>query len=162
MRIAWDLAAELAGYFAAHAFRCVFDGETLIPLIGWETPDYKRKMRRLMADTIEQGVREGQDQLTRNSEGAARAVLVYGGFITLPTGEVNALLIDIHDYSSPSWSLLMAVPYQPASPQEFRVHRPKFLSFAGPEPDYQAVTSAFFQGWTIMRRLRQVGVDLDR
>jgi hypothetical protein len=39
------------------------------------------------------------------------------------------------------------VPYRPVnSPEGFAVHRPKFLSFAGPEPDYQDVGSAFFEG----------------
>ena len=115
--------------------------------MGFETREGKREMHRFMADRIEEGVREGQDRLARNSEGATRAVLIYDGFITLPTGRVDALLVDIRDYGSSPRSLLMAVPYRPASsPQGFAVHRPKFLSFTGPEPDYQAVGSAFFQG----------------
>jgi hypothetical protein len=142
-----ELAAKLAGFLAAHAVWCVSDGETLIPLMGFETPDGKRQMHRFMADRIEEGVRQGQDRLSRNEEGAARAVLIYDGFITLPTGKVDALLVDIRDHGSPSRSLVMAVPYRPAScPQGFAVHRPKFLSFAGPEPDYQTVGAAFFHG----------------
>jgi hypothetical protein len=142
-----ESAAQLAGFFAAHAVWSVCDGETLIPLMGFETSDGTRQMHRFMADRIEDGVREGQDRLASNPESAIRAVLIYDGFITLPTGKVDALLVDIRDYGSPSRSLVMAVPYRPAgSPQGFAVHRPKFLSFAGPEPDFQAVASAFFQG----------------
>ena len=142
-----DSAAELAGFFAAHAVWCVSDSETLIPLMGFETPDGKRQMHRFMADRIEDGVRDGQERLARNPEGATRAVLVYDGFITLPTGKVDALFVDIRDYGPPLSSLLMAVPYRPASsPQGFAVHRLKFLSFEGPEPDCQAVAAAFFQG----------------
>ena len=140
-------AARLAGFLATHAVWCVSDGETLIPLMGFETLDGKRQIHRFMADRIEEGVREGKDRLERNSEGAARAVLIYDGFITLPAGKVDALLVDIRDHGPPSRSLLMAVTYRPAkSPQGFAVHRPKFLSYAGQEPDYQAVGSAFFQG----------------
>jgi len=140
-------AAQLAGFLAAHAVWSVSDGETLIPLMGFETRYGKRQMHRFMADRIEVGVREGQERLAANAEGATRAVLIYDGFITLPTGKVDALLVDIRDYGLPSRSLLMAVPYRPASsPQGFAVHRPKFLSSSGPEPDYQAVGSAFFEG----------------
>lgn len=142
-----EAAAKFAGFLAAHAVWSVSDGETLIPLMGTETPDGKRKMDRFVADRIEQGVREGQDRLNRNSAGATRAALVYDGFITLPTGKVDALLVDIREYGPPSSSLLMAVPYRPASsPQGFAVHRPKFLSSSGTEPDYQKVGSAFFEG----------------
>ncbi|WP_395743662.1 hypothetical protein [Prosthecobacter sp.] len=142
-----ELAAKLAGFLTAHAVWCVSDGGPLIPLMGFKTPDGKRQMHRFMTDRIEQGVREGQDRLSRNLEGATRAALIYDGFVTLPMGKVDALLVDIRDHSLPSCSLLMAVPYRPASsPQGFAVHRPKFLSFAGPEPDYQALGAAFFQG----------------
>lgn len=142
-----ELAANLAGFLTAHAVWCVSDGETLIPLMGCETSNGERQMHRFTADRIEEGVRQGQERLARNLEGVIRAALIYDGFITLPTGRLDALLIDIRDHSLPPRSLLMAVPYRPSSsPQGFAVHRPKFLSFAGPEPDFQAVGSAFFQG----------------
>jgi hypothetical protein len=142
-----ELAVRLAGFLAAHAVWCVSDGDMLIPLMGLETLDGKRQMHRFMAERIEEGVRQGQDRLARNSDGASRAALVYDGFITLPTGKIDALLVDIRDYGSPLRSLLMAVPYRPVNSQQgFAVHRPKFLSFTGPEPDFQAVGSAFFQG----------------
>lgn len=97
-----ELAAKLAGFLAAHAVWCVAEKETLIPLMGFETAEGKRQMHRFMADRIEQGVREGQDRLASNSEGATRAALIYDGFITLPTGKVDALLVDIRDHGSPS------------------------------------------------------------
>lgn len=142
-----ESAAQLAGFFAAHAVWCVSDGATLIPLMGFETADGKRQMQRFMADRIEDGGRDGQQRLADNPDGAIRAVLVYDGFVTLPAGKVDALVVDIRDYGSPSRSLLMAVPYRPASnPQGFAVHRPKFMHWTGPGLDYQAVASAFFQG----------------
>src|SRR5258707_3295581 len=142
-----ESAARLAGFFCAHAVWCVSDGETLIPFMGFETPDGKRQIHRFMADRIEQGVLEGQDRLTRNPDEATRAVLVYDGFVTLPTSKVDALLLDIRDYGLPSRSLRMAVPYRHAKNSNgFAVHRPKFVSFAGPEPDFQVAGAAFFEG----------------
>ena len=62
-----ESAAKLAGFFAAHAVWCVSDGATLIPLMGVETSDGQRQMRRFMAERIEQGVQEGQDSLADKS-----------------------------------------------------------------------------------------------
>ena len=142
-----DAAAKLAGYFTAHAIWCVSDGETLIPLLGFETADGTRQMHRFMTEKFEQGVQEGKDRLASNSDGAVRSVLVYDGYITLGTRKLDALFADIRDYGFPSRSLLMAIPYRPASsPEGLAVHRPKFLSFTGPELDHQKIGEAFFQG----------------
>src|SRR5437773_137170 len=142
-----ESAAKLAGFLTAHAIWSVSNGETLIPMLGFETPDGTRQLHRFVAERVEKGVEEGKDRLARNPDEAARAALVYDGFITLPTGKVDALLVDIREYGKPPRSLLMAVPYRPAaSPHGFAVHRPKFLSFDGPAPDYQVACSAFFEG----------------
>jgi hypothetical protein len=142
-----ESAARLAGFFCAHAVWCVSDGETLIPFLGFETSDGKRQIHRFTAARIEQGVLEGQDRLVSNPDKAVRAALVYDGFMTLPTSKVDALLLDIRDYGLPSRSLLMAVPYRHAKkPEGFAVHRPKVVSFGGPEPDFQVVGPAFFEG----------------
>lgn len=116
-------------------------------MLGFETADGTRQLHRFAAERIEKGVEEGKDRLGRNPDRATRAVLVYDGFITLPTGTVDALLVDIREYEKAPRSLLMAVPYRPAtSPKGFAVHRPKFLSCAGPEPNYEITGSAFFEG----------------
>lgn len=142
-----DSAVRLAGFFAAHAVWCVSEGETLIPMLGFEADDGQRHLHRFMTDRIERGVEEGKERLAQNPDRATHAVLVYDGFVALPTGKVDALLVDILDYGLPSRSLLMAVPYRPSSsPQGFAVHRPKFLSYAGPEPDYGPLAAAFFEG----------------
>ena len=99
------------------------------------------------APQLEQGVEAGRNNLARNPNGAARAVLVCDGFITLPAGKVDALLLDIRSYGPPCQSMTMAVPYRPAANgQTFVVFRPKFLSCDLPAPDYQALGSAFFEG----------------
>src|SRR5689334_17134897 len=140
-------AAQLAGFFAAHGIWCVSDGGPLIPFLAFETPDGKRQMQRFAAPQLEQGVEAGRDVLTRNPERATQAVLIYDGFVTLRSGKVDALLLDIRYYGPAGWSLKMAVPYRPASEtQTFGVYRPKFLSCDLPTPDYEALGSAFFQG----------------
>jgi|SRR6266849_1964402 len=140
-------AAQLAGFFAAHGIWCVSDGGPLIPLLAFETPDGKRQMQRFATPKLEQGVEAGRDWLARNPEGAAQAVLIYDGFVTLPSGKVDALLLDIRFYGPTGWSLMMAVPYRPASDsQKFGVYRSKFLSCDLPAPDYQVLGSEFFQG----------------
>lgn len=139
--------AKLAGFLAAHAIWSISDGEMLIPMLGFETAEGTRNLHRFVAERVEKGVEEGKERLVRNPDRAVRAALVYDGYITLPTGKVDALLVDIRGYGNPPRSLLMAVPYRPAnSPQGFAVHRPKFLSFEGPKPDYAATGSAFFEG----------------
>ena len=140
-------AVKMAGFFAAHAIWSVCEGETLIPLLGMETPDGQRKMLRLANERIEDGVQQGQVWLKENPDRALRAVLVFDGFITLATGKIDALLVSIRDYSLQPRCLVMAVPYRSANiPGGFAVYRPKFLSFEGPEPNWQEIADSFFKG----------------
>ena len=142
-----DSALQLAGFFAAHGIWCVSDGGPLIPILGLEKSDGKRTMQRLAAPELERGVEVGRDWLARNPEAAVRAVLVYDGYVTLSTGKIDALLLDVRVYSSPAHSLLMAVPYRPATEgRQFSVYRPKFISCDLSAPDYEALGSAFFRG----------------
>jgi hypothetical protein len=142
-----DSAAKLAGFFAAHGIWCVSDGEVLVPLMGTEATDGTRKMVRFANEKVDQGVAEGKEKLSENPEGAALAVLVYDGFVKYEGGKMDALLVDFRLYGPEPRSVLMAVPYRPAGePKGFAVHRPKFLSFEGQEPDFEAVGKAFFEG----------------
>lgn len=50
-----EAATELAGFFTAHAVWSVSDGETLIPLVAYETADGKQQMNRLVTDRVEEG-----------------------------------------------------------------------------------------------------------
>ncbi len=142
-----ESATEFAGMFAAHAVWCVSDGETLIPLLAYDTGDGKPEMIRLVADHIEQGVAQGKEMLTKNTKKAKYAVLVFDGFITLKTGKIDALIVTIRDYSGGEAQITMAVPYRPAKdPKGFAVFRPKFLEFKGSEPDWKKVGSALWTG----------------
>lgn len=144
-----EAATELAGFFAAHGVWSVSDGETLIPLVAYETADGKRQMNRVVTDRIEEGVTRGKEWLAENPDHAARAVLVFDGFITLKTGKTDALIVTVRDYTRGEAEITMAIPYRPASDAKgFAVYRPKFLGFKGAEPDWQNVGEALWVGIT--------------
>jgi hypothetical protein len=142
-----ESAAQLAGFIAAHGIWCVLDSGPLIPILTFELPNGSRHLNRLHAPELERGVEVGREWLAQNREGATRAVLVYDGYITLRTGKLDALFLDVRDYGPPTRSLQMAVPYRPAAnDQPFAVYRPKFLSCDAPNPDYETLGNAFFRG----------------
>lgn len=142
-----EAATELAGFFAAHAVWSVSDGETLIPLVAYETFDGKRQINRLVSERVEDGAARGREWLAKNPDGVARAVVVFDGYITLKTGKTDALIVLIRDYTQGEAEITMAVPYRPANdPKGFVVHRPKFLGFKDTEPDWQKVSSALWAG----------------
>jgi hypothetical protein len=141
------LTAKLAGFFVAHAVWCISDGETLVPLVGFEGSDGSQQMCRFVAEDLQDGVRQGKEWLARNPESARRAVLVYDGFITLPSGKTDALIIEAVEFEAAWTELMMAVPYRQAnSPNGFAVHRLKFLSVKGSEQEFGLLGEAFFRG----------------
>jgi hypothetical protein len=142
-----ERTATLAGFFAAHAVWCVLDGETLIPMLAIQRPDGKQEMHRLAAERLEDGVARGHDWLENNPESVPRAVLIYDGFITLPSGKIDALLVEARKYEPQALSFKMAIPYRHAqSPEGFAVHRPKFLELDGDESQVTALAQALFDG----------------
>lgn len=137
--------ARLAGFFAAHGIWCVSEGETLIPLLASEAAG-ERQMQRLVADRVEAGVQQGQEMLECATE-FDRAVLVYDGFVTLPQGKFDALLIDARKYGAPEAKLLMAVPFRSKTwRRRFAVFKPKFLEISDPGVDPGQISEAFFSG----------------
>jgi hypothetical protein len=142
--------ARLAGFFAAHGIWCVSDGATLTPMLGYEQADGQRAMTRFAADDLAAGVQAGQDALTANPNAATRAVLVVDGYLHLPAGRVDALIVEAVEYGGDAEvrSVHIGVPYRPqASPGGFAVHRPKILKVAGiADEQIAAVTQAFFAG----------------
>jgi hypothetical protein len=141
-------ALELAGHFAAHAVWCVSDGDVLIPIGARHGPGDERQMNRFVTDPVEEGVAHGKEWLDAGADGSDVAVLVYDGYVTLPAGKTDSLLLDVRRFGQAPAQLLMAVPYRNAAhPAGFAVYRPKFLSQSGIEnPDYGALGDAFFRG----------------
>ncbi|WP_305745281.1 hypothetical protein [Acidovorax sp. A1169] len=102
---------------------------------------------------------QAQEYLDQNAGQAERAALVYDGFITLPSGRTDALIVLVRSFARPPTTLTMAVPYRNAqSPSGFAVHRPKFLGWQGPgTADYQLLGDAIFGGSNRTRRRRRYG-----
>ena len=141
--------ARLAGFFAAHGIWCVSEGETLIPLLGYEHTDGEYGMDRLMFDDFTEGARAGQDALADGDPGWVSAVLVADGYIDLDQGKTDALLIEAVRYGPYRQSMRVAVPYRPAQdPNGFAVHRPKFMGAECDDPDLGPLAEAFFVGTT--------------
>jgi hypothetical protein len=139
--------ARLAGFFAAHGVWCVSEGETLIPLLGYEHTDGEYGMDRLMYDDIAEGARAGQDALADGDPSWVGAVLVADGYVHLDRGRTDALIVEAVQYGPHRQSLQVAVPYRPAQdPRGFAVHKPKFMGADCDDPDLGPVAEAFFAG----------------
>ncbi|MGH8079608.1 MAG: hypothetical protein ACREP7_03460 [Lysobacter sp.] len=140
-------AIRLAGFFAAHGVWSVADGEVLIPIYAFENEAGGRQMVRYAAEELETGVGEARARLSLNPDEARHAVMVHDGYITLPSGRTDALIVSVRDYAN-DLAATMAVPYRSAAhPQGFAVHRPKFLDWRGAsDPDYDALGQGFFAG----------------
>ena len=140
-------AVELAGLLAAHAVWCVADGEVLVPLVGMRLPDGTTTMLRFVADQLEDGVAQARERLAANPEGATSGVLIYDGFVTLPTGKTDALIIEAHRFGPQVHTYSSVVPYRnAASPGGFAVFRPKIVRVSLQNPDFDALVGAFFRG----------------
>jgi hypothetical protein len=133
---------RLAGYYAAHGVWSVSDGGTLLPILGYQRADTGGMHRYVGED----GPQVARNAFEANEIGAQRAVLVVDGYVHLPTGRTDALLIDAIEYGPAARSITMALPYRPKSDAGgFAVHRPKFLKLTGVERTAE-VGEAFFAG----------------
>ncbi|BCY11986.1 hypothetical protein [Actinoplanes sp. L3-i22] len=139
------LLARLAGFFAAHGMWSIADGGgPITPLLGHEKADGRRGGARFADEDLELAVKAGQAALAGNAELAARAVLVFDGYVPLPSGRTDALIIEGAEYEPALRTLRMAVPYRPSP---FAVFRPKFLLADGVERDgFAALGDAFYAG----------------
>ena len=83
----------------------------------------------------------------RQSGGAAHAVFVFDGFITLESGRTDALFVEAVCYGVQRTGFKMVVPYRNSlTEQGFAVYRPKFLATEGERPLFDAWGEAFFRG----------------
>lgn len=142
-----ELTGHLAGFFAAHAVWCVFEGETLVPMVAHEKPDGSRHMQRIVTDDARDAVEQGKNILVENMESALRSVLVYDGYVTLEDWKTDALLVEAVQYEPERAEFTLAIPYRHAhAPAGFAVYRPKFLKLQDWEVMFEIVGTAFFHG----------------
>jgi hypothetical protein len=140
-------ASELAGFFGAHAIRCVSDGETLIQMLAHTTADGQRQIDRFAFDELEAAVERGRQKLTTNPMDADDAVLLYDGRISVKKGKLDAIIIEMRSYGFPSAQATIAIPYTPKSSRRFLVHKPKVLQWHECDDfDLDAALDAFFHG----------------
>jgi hypothetical protein len=141
-------AFELAGFFSAHAIWSICDGETLCPIFAYTTLEGERRMERLVInDDLEASVAYGKEKLESNEMDANDAVLLFDGRITLGGEKIDAIVVEIRAYFSPTSRSVIAIPYTPATAGKFLVHKPKVLQWKNCEDfEMNAALEAFFNG----------------
>jgi hypothetical protein len=131
-------AADLAGYFTAHAVWSVSESNPMMPVLGHER-DGQRTLVRYTGD--------GAKWLAENPEGVERAVLVLDGEITLAGRPTDALLVDARQYGDVVQRLVCVVPYRRHDdPAGFAVYQPRFTKLEHLDEDPPMLGEAFFRG----------------
>jgi hypothetical protein len=152
MEDGFEGAAELAGYFLAHALCRVRDGETLSPLIGHErfvVDSGERAFTLLRFEALDprDSLRNAEDWLETNAQDVARAVLVHAGELLWLGEHHRALFSRVVDFRRPVRSLEIVTPYSLATDDhDFAVHRPKLFEPRGLPEDLGAIVKALFRG----------------
>ncbi len=140
-------AAELAGFFTAHAFWTLSEASTFDPILAYLTEDGKRNMIRLVGYEMPQAVAMGRDWIAKNEDSATIAVLIFDARINLEGGKCDAVIAEVHQLSPEARQFSIAVPYrQHNSAEGFAVHRPKFMSEAPEGTTIDELAEAFFRG----------------
>jgi hypothetical protein len=152
MEDGFEGAAELAGYFLAHALCRVRDGEMLSPLIGHErvvVDSGERAFTHLRFEALDprESLRNAEQWLETNPQEVARAVLVHAGEFLWLGERHQALYSRVVDFRRPVRSLEIVTPYRLATDhEEFAVHRPKLFEPRGLPQDLAAIVKALFRG----------------
>lgn len=140
-------AGKLAGFLAAHAVWCVYDGEVMIPMLGFTDENDGRHMERLVADDFRDAVALGKQKLDANEKDANDAVLAYDARLPLGDTKIDAIIVEMRAYFSPDSRVTVAIPYTPLSSGRFAVHKPKILAWENCDDFALAdVVQAFFAG----------------
>lgn len=143
----FESPVQLAGFYAAHAVWCISSGETLVPLIGHQSTDGAGSMTRLAHDRLDEAVASGKKMLDENVCNAEFAVLIYDGYVTLPAGKTDALIVSLRRYGPTTGTLEIVIPYSPASEGAvFQVHRPKVVAADGSLEPGEEFSTLFFAG----------------
>lgn len=139
---------RLAGFFAAHGVWCISNGDTLVPIVGFIDESGDRKMERIMAPRLEEGSAQALARLAEVAKTSPSAVAIYDGFITLPSGKLDALIVTLRGGDVGETETVVAIPFTPKKLlRRFAVHRPKLVRAASPNQEWQIrVLDEFFKG----------------
>src|SRR5688500_5717625 len=88
-----ERAAEVAVFFTAHAVWCIDEGETLVPLVGFESAT-DLALIRLTDPSLE----AGREWLREGRPDVYRAVLVHDGYHVLGESRTDALVVKAVEY----------------------------------------------------------------
>lgn len=143
-----EQAAEMAGFFAAHAVWCVSPGDMLVPLAGYQSGSGDQGMLRFACDDNQEAVARGRDWLTTNPQSVLRAVLIFDAFIGLESGKTDALIVQAVDYTQPDAAITWAIPYRSAKDAAgFAVYGARIMEFDEPDERQAArLNDAFARG----------------
>ncbi|KVO53080.1 hypothetical protein [Burkholderia stagnalis] len=141
-------AFELAGFVAAHAVWCLSDEDGLPPMAAFRAEDGQRTFERLVFDDAGVAIEHGRKHLESAPFGASDGVLAYDGLITTPAGKkLDAIILEIRAYAFPLAKAAIAVAYTPQGAGDFRVHKPKLVTWNHCDDfDVDAAIESFFNG----------------
>ena len=138
---------ELAGIAAAQAVCCLFDRVPLVPLAFSRRTSGPPTVTLLSARTPDAMATEGRQWLEMNLDQADEAVVLFDGYITIPAGRKDAVILELRAYGPHVRHMRMAVPYRPhQDPEGFAIYRPKFVVATPDGHDTEAMSQAFFRG----------------
>jgi hypothetical protein len=138
-------AAQLSGFYAAHAIWCLSDGENVTPMLA-RLVDDEATMERLDEDDFEESVDAGRERLAGGDD-PRDAALLYDASIEIEGDEVDAIVVEIRSADAPESEVVLAVPYTLAADTPFVVHRPRLLAWTNCDAfDVQEFMEAFFAG----------------
>jgi hypothetical protein len=138
---------EFAGFASAQVACCLFDRQPFIPLaFSRRAPDVKT-VTVLSSTSPNEIAIEAQQWLDANVDRADEAVVAIDGYVTIPAGRKDAIILHLRSYRDPLSQMRVAVPYRPHhDPAGFAIYRPKFIVAAIEGHGMPAMTQAFFGG----------------
>lgn len=143
-----ETALKLAGFIGSQGVCSVAQGAVLEATIASTSNTGERKIAVFTAEKIEDGVIQARQVFDANPEQSSNAVFMYDGYVTLPSGKTDALILEVRDYTQGSGTMMLTIPYRnAASPAGFAVYPPKFVSYDG-ENDLEndKVSGCFSEG----------------
>lgn len=119
-----------AGFAAAYALHCrrgLPEQAVFPPMLLLPHPEKHWDLRQLMFDSADEAVAHGQSILAHNPDNLPCAVLVYEGYVHLPRGRFDAVMLDIRSYrGNKPLSVQAAIPMRPNADGTWSVGTPVF------------------------------------
>ena len=141
------VAAELAGFFAAHAVWLLWEEQEFLPMLAYSLPDQKHGMEQLIhADPLE-AVKLAKTKLNENENSASHAAVIFAGKVQQGPDKLDAILTELRTYAAPKAVAAIAVPFTRKADGKLAVHIPLLVSWIDCEGFTKAeVMQAFFKG----------------